>query len=310
MAIYHYPGDFQLDQSVCLTIGNFDGVHKGHIKLVEKTKKIARQRDLIPVLVTFQPHPALVLNKGNFHGLLTTREDKMRLLEAAGIENILEIPFNKEFSQLSPEDFLRKWLLPLNISHIATGHDFCFGQGKKGNFTLLAQLGKKRGFTVSKSDILKYKNTGISSSLLRNLLREGNISPIPDMLGRFYQLTGTVGHGFGRGREIGYPTANLENTETIIPGNGVYATFIRQDESLYRAVTNIGNNPTFNGDKITIESFLLDTDINLYGKEIRIYFIEKIRSEIKFSSSEELTAQIGRDINIARSILGNFHGNL
>ena len=310
MPIYHHPRDLHLVKPACLTIGNFDGVHKGHIQLIEETKKIARERNLAPILVTFQPHPAIILNKENFQGLLTTRADKMRLLEAAGITNILEIPFTKEFSQLGPIDFLRRWLFPLNIAHIATGHDFCFGQGKKGDFALLSQLGEKNGFTVSRSGILKHQDTAISSSLLRNLIKEGNMPSLHDMLNRFYQLTGTVGHGFARGRELGYPTANLENTETIIPQNGVYATLVQQGEQLYQAVTNIGNNPTFNGDKTTIESFLLDADVNLYGKKIRIYFIEKIRPEIKFASPDELTAQIERDIEKARTLLGNLHVSL
>lgn len=292
----------------CLSIGTFDGVHKGHRFLIESALGAAKSSALDFILMTFWPHPKTTLNFCQSERLLSTREERLAMLETLGTKKILEITFNQEFANQSPEDFAETWLKPLNLKHLIIGYDFNFGKGRKGDLKELQKLGQKFNFTVEQSLPYKIKGQPVSSTEIRKRLCLGDVYGARELLGYFYSISGNVEHGFGRGTSMGIPTANLVwNNGKIIPADGVYATIVNYNGKNYQAVTNIGNNPTFNGKKRTIESFLLDCDDDLYDQNITVHFIKRLRDSIKFSSTADLVRQINSDICQAKYIFA--HGN-
>lgn len=293
----------------CITIGNFDGVHLGHQALIREGISRAKENNLEFDLLTFWPHPALALNKYD-HFALTTAEERRQLLQNMGIDKLVEIPFTKEFASLSARDFISKWLLPLNPRHIVIGHDFAFGHNRQGGKEILKATGKDHGFTVTQAEPFCLAGQPVSSTRLRKAIKSGNVEEAAALLGRFYALTGTVESGFGRGAGLGFPTANLAPDALLLPANGVYAAYAHANKQKFFAVTNIGFNPTFAGTRQTIETFLMDADQNLYNQPLRLEFVARLRSERKFDSPADLTAQIAADTARARKILENASANL
>lgn len=292
----------------CLSIGTFDGVHKGHCFLIENAMSVAKSSSLDFILMTFWPHPRMILNSFQNERLLSSREERLSRLEQAGVEKILEIPFNKEFANQSPEEFAETWLKPLNLKHLIIGYDFNFGKGRQGDLKELQKIGQKFNFTVDQSLPYKIMDQPVSSTEIRQRLCSGDVSGAQKLLGYYYSLSGKVGHGFGRGTALGIPTANLIWDEgKKIPSDGVYATIVKYKGRDYQAVTNIGTNPTFNGKNRTIESFLLDCNEDLYDQKITVCFIKRLRDAIKFSTPADLVQQIKSDISQAKDIL--VHGN-
>lgn len=294
-------------QNNVVTIGNFDGVHLGHQRLFEFVKRKASEIKGKSVVVTFNPHPIKVLFENHPLKLITTVEDKLRLIEKSKIDITVLIPFTKEFAQIEAEDFVKNILLAkLNAKWIVIGYDYKFGKGRKGNYELLRQLGELYGFKVTVVKAYKKRGKILSSTAVRNALYEGNVCEAAQFLGRAYHIDGEVIKGAGRGSSVlGYPTANIKPNQEIIPKEGVYAVKVTIPEisKTYKGVANIGKNPTFGNQALSYEVHILDFKGELLGKTLRLHFIARLRDEKKFNSPEELKDSIARDIERAKEIL-------
>ena len=288
-----------------LTIGNFDGVHKGHLALFDKVKKLAHDIDGQSVVMTFEPHPIKVVKPGNGPPLITPVEQKLKLIADAGIDVILCLPFNKEFAGISANDFVNELLVKkIGVKEIVVGYDYNFGAGRQGNIDLLRKMGDELGFRVHVVEPIHLNSTLVSSTSIRNLVKEGNLAEAKRLLGRDYQITGIVKTGMGRGGKIlGFPTANLTPVDELIPRKGVYAVKAYINEKEYDGVCNIGNNPTFGGTVLSIETHVLDFSGNIVGEKFTIKFILRLRDEVTFRSKDELAEQIERDVIKAREVL-------
>lgn len=297
--------DFRPENGACVTIGNFDGVHLGHKSLIDLAANIARQCGLEPVLITFWPHPRQILRGSAGHSPLSTREERLDALSRLDIENIIEMPFTEELAAMPAADFVRAILLPMNLRHLVVGHDFTLGKDREGDIVFLRGLANKWNFKIDQASPFMLDGEAVSSTRLRECLREGDVARAAKLLGRPYKVCGKVAHGYGRGSKLGFPTANLADYHVMPPANGVYAAVAICEGRRYKAVTNIGRNPTFNGANISVESFLLDCHSDLYGSSLCLEFLEMLRTERKFSSPQELAAQIGRDIEKAKAIFGS-----
>lgn len=290
-----------------ITIGNFDGVHIGHRKIFDFVRKKASRLNGTSVVVTFDPHTVKVLFKEHPLKLITTTDDKIKLIENCGIDIVICIPFTKEFASIEAEDFVKDIIV--NKFHsvcIVVGYDYKFGRERKGDRDLLKKLGKLYGFDVVVLRAYKKKNKILSSTAVRNALYEGNIKEVNQFLGRAYHIDGKVIKGAGRGSSLlGYPTANIIPRQEIIPKEGVYAVRVsipHLGNKVYKAVANIGKNPTFNNLNLSYEVHILDFKDNLLGKSLRIHFIDRLRDEKKFHSADELKKNISLDIEKAKKI--------
>ena len=295
-----------------VTIGTYDGVHLGHRKLISELCKIAHSRDLCSVVLTFEPHPASVVRPESAPLLLTGLEQKLEQLEKTGVELVQIIEFDEKRAEESAEEFVKEVLVEtLNAKVVAVGEDFHFGKNREGNVKLLEQIGKEENFEIHSLELLGINETlptsenQISSTAIREALLNGDLEKANMMLGRPYEVRGHVTEGDSRGRELGFPTANIRPDSTItVPGNGIYATLVEIDGKSHKAATSIGVRPTFETSGIrTIEAFLLDFDGDLYGQQIQIEFISRTRSEIAFESTEKLTRQMNKDVDEVRNIL-------
>ena len=287
-----------------LTIGNFDGVHMGHLALFDKVKERAGLMDGQSVVMTFEPHPIKVMKPGNGPPLITPTQQKLRLIQEAGIDIILCIPFTRQFAAISAQDFIEMLLVDrIGIREIVVGYDYTFGRNREGNIELLKEMGARYGFAVLTVEPVHVDRTLASSTAIRNLVQEGNLRETKRLLGRDYQICGTVVKGRNRGgRLLGFPTANLELIDELIPRVGVYAVKVFIDDRIHNGLTNIGYNPTFKNDQFSVETHVLDFSGDLLGKIIRVAFIERLRDEEKFKSIEDLAHQIGQDVLRARKI--------
>jgi riboflavin kinase / FMN adenylyltransferase len=288
-----------------LTIGNFDGVHKGHIALFDRVKGLARGINGQSVVMTFEPHPLKVVRHRNEPKLITPLEEKIRLILAAGIDVILCLPFTLEFAAITAQDFVQELLIKkIGIKEIVVGYDYSFGAGRKGNIELLKKMGDEFGFRVHVVEPVYLNDTLISSTSIRNLIQGGNLAEAKRLLGRDHQITGIVKTGMGRGGSLlGFPTANLAPYKEIIPGRGVYAVRVIVKDREYNGVCNIGVNPTFNGESLSIETHILDFFGDIVGEKLAIRFVDRLRDEQRFSSKDELIRQIEKDVINARRIL-------
>lgn len=297
------PHDLPQFTACGVTIGNFDGVHLGHQTLVRHTLDVCRQEGMPCVLVTFWPHPRMVVG-GKAHHPLHSRERRMELLAELGVEYVLELPFDRDMAALEPEDFIDRYLMPCHMRRLLTGHDFCLGRGRSGHGQVLAAIGGRKGFTVEQLEAVEVDGVIVSSSRLRELVMLGDVATAARLLGRDFGFSGRVVHGDGRGKGLGFPTANLEPPATLLPARGVYASRLLVNGVLCPSVTNVGCKPTFAGQELTVESFVLEDVPNLYGRELRLDFVARLRDECKFPNAEALIAQIDTDIASARAILG------
>ena len=298
MKLYSSLKELPSDVEYGLTIGNFDGVHLGHQYLIGEIKKKCEERGLAPLLLTFTPHPLAVL-KGKKNFLVSDYNEKLSLLSKYGFEYIVELPFDRDFSNLSPDDFLKNYISNKNIKSIFLGHDFSFGANKVGNHDYVYNYFKNSDVTVDTLEQFKCSNRSYSSTKVRELLSTGNVSEIPSVLGRHYVIQGHVKKGDGRGKGLGFATANIDFPgEKHLPKRGVYITQTFIDDNRYKSLTNIGHNPTFKlrEDEIFVETHILNYERNLYGEKINIEFLDKIRDEIKFENAEDLIKQISQDV--------------
>lgn len=289
-----------------VTIGNFDGVHLGHQKIfrmvVEKAKKIKGT----PIAITFSPHPVRVLAPEKGLKIITTFEDKAKLISSAGIKVLICINFDREFARMESDDFIRDILVDMiGTKWVIIGHNYAFGKAKKGRADLLRRRGRQYGFDVSVVRYAKVYGDIVSSSRVRSLILRGRVCETSRMLGRLYHIEGTVIKGAGRGASLmNIPTANIATTNELIPKEGVYAVKVSfDDKAVHNGVANIGNNPTFEGGKMSYEVHIFDFNRNILGEKLRIHFIDRIRDEKKFSGFKELEVQIKKDIEKARFII-------
>ncbi len=290
------------EDKIHVTIGNFDGVHSGHREFLNQIKKDCIQDHAKFVIVTFIPHPSQIL-KAQTGFLINTYEERRELLAGVGADYILEIDFTRDFSTLSPEAFLEKHIFSFDgISKIYLGHDFAFGANKSGDFHVAKTFCDSRKTLLVLQKEFKVKSSAVSSTEVRSAISAGDIPTANELLGRQYFISGRVIKGEGRGKKIGFPTANLGySKELIIPAKGVYITKVKIKDMVYNSITNIGVNPTFNtGYEIHVETHLLDFAQDIYGDEIRVSFIKKLRDERKFPSVNDLVEQISADVNQAR----------
>ncbi|EKS08923.1 riboflavin biosynthesis protein RibF [Leptospira santarosai str. JET] len=288
-----------------VTLGNFDGIHLGHQALLDRVMQVSQKTGLASCVVTYDPNPAIVLGKKPEMKSLMTFADKEKWIRQKGIDFLVVLPFNKELAEMSAESFLEEILLKqLKAKDIIIGFNHCFGKERRGNYELLKEYSKKLKYSVEKVDPIFLKEIKLSSSYVRTLISEGNVKEAARCLNRFYSVPGTVVGGHKRGKKIGFPTANvLPNADILLPGIGVYAGFTTVAGIEYSSMINIGRNPTFGENAVTLESNIFDFQENIYDEEIKIAFTEKIRNEIKFSSVENLIAQLRQDEISVRNIL-------
>jgi len=288
-----------------VTIGNFDGVHVGHRYIFNQIIEEARRVGSKAVVITFDPHPKMVLHpeRRPFY-LIATLEEKMALLEEIGIDGVFLIPFSLEYAKTTAQSFICDVLWKhFRVKKVFIGHDYTFGRGKEGKKQLLEDYGKELGFEVTVIDAVKVEDMIISSTLIRNLILDGQVGMAADFLGRPYNLRGTVVQGYRRGADLGFPTANLLPEKVLVPRKGVYAAVVVLREERYAAVLNIGFNPTFGNDEMTIEVHLLDFKGDIYGETLQVYFIDRLREERPFASPEDLALQIRKDVILGKERL-------
>ncbi|MDR2695841.1 MAG: bifunctional riboflavin kinase/FAD synthetase [Deltaproteobacteria bacterium] len=286
-----------------VTIGNFDGLHMGHRRLLERARQKAEERRIPCAVVSFWPHPLRVLAAAHAPPLLISREQRLRLFLSQGVDVCLELPFTPALAALSPEEFTRAALVPLNTRELVVGYDFSLGKNRSGNAAVLAALGRQYGFALEKLEPVIVGDAVVSSTRVRDLLRAGRVWEARTLLGRFHSIAGTVIHGRAVGAAIGFPTANLAVPENVLPKDGVYACRMRIEDAVRPAVTNVGVKPTFGTHERTVESFLLDIELDMYGKHVELAFIQRLRDEQRFNSPEELRLRIAQDVELARAVL-------
>ncbi len=293
-------------QKPVLTIGNFDGVHKGHLVLFDKVQEIANAIGGQSVVMTFDPHPIKIMKPGNGPPLITLIKQKLRLISEAGIDVIFCLPFTRQFGSISGRDFVREILVEgIGVQEVVVGYDYTFGNKRQGNINLLKDMGKELGFKVHVVEPVYFGQTLVSSTSIRNLVRAGNLAEANRLLGRDYQISGVVIKGAGRGTKLlNIPTANLSPVDELIPKRGVYAVEVEMDAGRYYGVCNIGHNPTFGENPLSIEIHLLDFSGDILGKELAINFIKLLREERAFNAEGELAEQIMKDIKRARELFG------
>ncbi len=287
-----------------LTIGNFDGVHKGHLVLFDKVKDRAKAIGGQSAVMTFEPHPIRVVKPGNGPPLITPTKQKLDLISNSGIDLILCIPFTHQFASISAEEFVQDILVDrLGIKEIVVGYDYTFGFKRQGNIRLLQEMGSRLGFKVHVVDPIRLDNALVSSTSIRELVQEGNLSEAKKLLGRDYQICGTVVKGKNRGgRLLGFPTANLKLIDELIPKGGVYAVTVIINDKTHYGVTNIGYNPTFGEEALSVETHLMDFSGDILGETIRVNFIKRLRDEKTYGSVEELADQIALDVQEAKEL--------
>lgn len=287
-----------------ITLGNFDGLHLGHQELIKMVIRKARETGAVSLVVTFRPHPLKILAPAKCPPLISIYEEKIRLFEKLGIDVLVKIPFTVDFSAMPPEDFVKDVLCGLlGAKEIFVGYNYRFGRGREGNVETLKKLGEKFGFTVREVEQVSLGGEVISSSKIRHLLKDGEVEHASRLLGRTYAITGIVVKGDGRGKGLGFPTANIVPKHTIIPADGVYAARLFVRDRLYDGIANIGMRPTFDKESLTIEVHVFDFSEDIYSEEVSLYFVKKIREEKKFKNADELILQIAADIRTAREIL-------
>ena len=304
MDVIHFPEDPRPSRWVhpVLALGNFDGLHRGHRKILDRMRRVADERGATSVIMTFDPHPPRVVRPDKAPPLLMTKAQKLEAIAAAGVHGAAIVRFTPELSHWDPETFVRTVLVDwLRVAEVWVGANFLFGHDRSGNFSLLRVLGARYGFKAEKIDPVRYKDFVVSSTRVRRLVSEGRVDEAGALLGHHYFLDGTVIRGDQRGRTIGFPTANLCTENELLPPHGVYATTARAGEIVYPSVTNVGTRPTVDhSGRTVIETHIFDLDRDLYGQSLRISFVQRLRDERAFASLDELRAQIEADSQRAR----------
>jgi riboflavin kinase/FMN adenylyltransferase len=289
-----------------LTVGVFDGVHRGHQHIINKLVAGAHENGLPAVVLTFDPHPAKLFGRGDIK-LLTLPGERARLLGDQGVDVVITHPFDSEVANTSAFDFMERLKTQLGLAHLVLGYDSTLGKNREGNAKRLGEIGSELGYTVEVVSALSDESGVISSTEIRKLVSVGKVEEAARLMGHPFRLQGLVSHGDQRGRGIGFPTANLEYArEKVLPVGGIYACWAYLGDELHMAAVNLGTNPTFTPDKrtLSVEAYLLDFDRNIYGEMMRLEFIARLRDELKYDSVEALVKQIHLDVEQTRKVLG------
>jgi riboflavin kinase/FMN adenylyltransferase len=303
--IAHYPDDPPPRwPSPVLALGNFDGLHRGHAKIIDRVRRRAGERGGTPAAMTFDPHPPRVVRPDKAPALLMTTEQRLEALGRAGMQGVAVVRFTSEMSTWDPETFVRVVLVEwLHVVEVWVGANFLFGHDRAGTFSVLRTLGARYGFRAEKIDAVRYKDFVVSSTRIRRLIAEGRVDEAGALLGHHYFIDGSVVHGDARGREIGFPTANLATANELLPPPGVYATTAALSGIEHPSVTNIGTRPTFGaGGGIQVETHLLDGSRDIYDATLRLSFVQRLRDERAFPDVDALRAQIEADCRAARRL--------
>jgi len=307
MKIIKDLAEIKRDDKSVITLGTFDGLHLGHQQIVNEVIGKSKQINGRNFLLTFEPHPRKVIPGRNDVKLLSTFDEKIEILEKLGLENLFVINFTIEFSKQSPEDFVKKYLIDgIGLKEIVIGYDHHFGKERDGNFELLQKMGKKFNFSVTLIPEFSVEDETISSTKIRNALLAGDVIRAGKMLGRFYSFKGVIVRGDGRGRKLGFPTANIsvDDKDKLIPAKGIYAAECIVENEKHFGLLSLGSRPTFHKDgEIIPEFYIFDFDKDIYDRIMQVKLVEKIRDEEKFNSVEELIIRMKKDEVIGRKIL-------
>lgn len=308
MKIYNSISEFPAGIGAVVTTGTFDGVHIGHQQIIRRLRETAERNKGETVLLTFFPHPRMVLFPERKQLLLNTPEEKTSLLEKAGVDHLIVHPFTREFSMLSSTDFIQEILVKqIGTKTLVIGHDHHFGRNREGSFSHLLEFGPVYGFNVEEIPAREVEHITVSSTRIRQSLGEGDVETASSYLGYRYQLSGTVVKGRQIGRSIDFPTANIrvDDPFKLVPADGVYAVYVKRGDAVLKGMLNIGVRPTISGKERTIEVNILDFDADLYGETLILEFVKRLRNEIKFNGLDALKAQLEKDRLSAREILAN-----
>jgi riboflavin kinase/FMN adenylyltransferase len=304
MDIIHFPDDSRPARwtQPVLALGNFDGLHRGHRKILDRLARVADERNATSVVMTFDPHPPRVVRPDKAPPLLMTKPQKLEALQRAGVDGVAIVRFTPDLSRWDPETFVRTVLVDwLGVAEVWVGANFLFGHNRAGNFSMLRALGGRYGFRTGQIDPVRYKDFVVSSTRIRRLISEGRVDEAGALLGHSYYVDGSVIRGEQRGRTIGFPTANLCTDNELLPPHGVYATTTTIAGIVHASVTNIGVRPTVDSSgRATVETHIFDLDRDLYGTSIRVGFVQRLRDERAFESIDLLRAQIAADCSRAR----------
>ena len=310
MKIYHGLEEFKSAKNPVVTVGTFDGVHLGHSKIFERMTVLAKSCDGETVVITFDPHPRLVVHPDSKNlKFINTRERKYELIENNGIDHLIIIPFTREFSNTHADTFIEDILVKkIGVHELVVGYDHHFGKNREGSFNALEDLAEKFNFGLEQISARDIDDIAISSTKIRNALKEGDISFANELLGYEYSITGTVVGGNKIGRKIGFPTANIEIEDEykLIMAIGVYACRVQWKGKTYQGMGNIGYRPTINNSDLTIEVNIFDFDEEIYGETITIFFVDRIRNEVKFENLEALKAQLTRDQKTVKDYFSSY----
>jgi len=307
MEIFRHIEEPKLSASrTVVTLGNFDGVHLGHQALIRHTVQEGKSLGIPSIVLTFEPHPLKLLAPVRAPKLILLHKDKMRLFQSFGVDIVVIQNFDESFAGLEAHDFVRTFLAErLRIKKLWVGRDLRFGKGRKGTVENLIEWGTRYDFEVGTVEPIIVDHGRVSSSRIRQLVEEGRVDEATPLLGRYHFISGRVVNGHRRGRELGFPTANIATRNEVLPRDGIYATLFQiEGESLF-SVSSIGVNPTFGPAARTIESFILDFDRSIYGESVKLSFVKRIREEKKFDSVEQLIAQMRGDVTAAQSIFNH-----
>ena len=289
-------------QAPVATIGNFDGVHRGHQAIFARVLDRARALGGTSVAITFEPHPLKVLAPGRAPDLIATPRQKLAFVEAAGIDAVLNLHFDAALAATSAEEFVDAYLRDaLALREVYVGANFNFGRGREGTADTLVALCATRGIVAGKVEEVRFLGSPVSSSRIRRAIRAGEVELAAELLGRPFAVEGAVRHGAGRGAGLGFPTANLETRSELVPQDGVYVTRTRAGDRILPSVTNIGSRPTFADQDFAVETHLLDAHLDLYDRDIEVSFLARLRQELRFASVQALVEQVGRDVERARA---------
>ena len=306
MRHYHSIEEVSLENTY-LTVGVFDGVHRGHREIIHKLVQDAHAHNAPAVVLTFDPHPASVLS-GKEIRCLTTPDERADLLGSLGVDVVVTQRFTRDLSTVPAHEYMTRLKTHLGLAHLLIGYDFALGKGREGNAPRLTQIGSELGYTVEVVSALSDESGVISSTEIRKLVSLGNVTEAAKLLGYPYPMGGEVIHGEGRGKTINFPTANVDYSKAkVIPPNGIYACWARLGNDRFMAATNIGLNPTFTPERQTpsLEAYLLDFDRDIYGEVMTLEFVTRLRDEIRYTNVEALITQIHDDVNQTRAILSN-----
>ena len=296
----------QLERPI-VTLGNFDGVHRGHQYIIARTLEYARDKGRPALLTTFRPHPLKVIRPGSAPPLLMAHEEKMRRIEELGVGHALIIPFTPEFAEVSAEAFVREVLRgDLGASAVFVGNNFNFGRGREGSVSLLRELGKEQGFLVPVLPDFLILGSPVSSSRIRRAILSGEVELARELLGRPFSVAGRVVHGDSRGSSLGFPTANLRTDSELLPADGVYVTLSSAGGREHPSVTNVGSRPTFEKATFAVETHFLEGSEDLYDQALEVRFLARLRPEVRFASREQLVRQIASDVERARRYFQDF----